>query len=92
MSEESKLEVHCASYGKKRGWITFKLLSTLYVGLPDRVFIKNGTLIFVEFKSKKGALSSKQLHTHQRLIKQGMTVLLIDDKRVFHKEIDSYGH
>jgi hypothetical protein len=51
MGFEKKLERRCSDVAKANGWWTRKFSSPANRGVPDRIFIKEGVVWFVEFKS-----------------------------------------
>lgn len=45
---------------KRRGWLCMKFVSPGRVGVPDRIIMMHGVVIFVEVKSPTGKLSARQ--------------------------------
>lgn len=76
--KESSLESKAIQLAKENGWLTYKFTSSER-GVPDRVFIKNGTVMFVEFKSKGKKLSKLQEYHRRRISDQNITCLCIDN-------------
>lgn len=50
MLRESDIERTCSILAKALGWLTYKFVSPSNRGVPDRIFIKDGRIVFVEFK------------------------------------------
>lgn len=48
--KESTLEKKSVAIAKSHGWLSYKFTSPQNSGVPDRLFIRNGKTIFVEFK------------------------------------------
>lgn len=71
---ESEIEKKSVAAAKKLSWYSFKLLSTLVRGLPDRVFIGHGRIIFIEYKTATGKLSPIQQRIHAIFAEHGITV------------------
>lgn len=72
------------------GW-TFKLLSTHITGLPDRIcLLPGGIVFFVEVKSTGKKPSKIQLHIHSKLKKLGFGVEVIDTTEKLDKLIAHY--
>lgn len=83
---EAQLERKCISYANSDDWYTTKFSSPGNAGVPDRVFIKDGRVIFVEFKKSDGALRKLQEITISILRQHGANVAVVtnftDFKRV----------
>ena len=69
--DESKLEGKVCNLFKSNGWIVFKINGNNQRGAPDRLFLKNKKLVFIEFKARNGRLSQHQKYYWDLLIKQG---------------------
>lgn len=83
---EAAIEASCCKYARELGAITLKLHER---GWPDRLFIRiNGSVLFVEFKSKRGKLSPLQEYVNEKIKKRKVEVRTItsleDFKNVFH--------
>lgn len=75
---ESLIESKIVRFAKQNGWLTYKFTSPQCRGVPDRIFMKEGRLIFVEFK-QLGLLPSKlQQIQIDRIRNSGMEVHVID--------------
>ena len=48
---ESALEAAIVRYAKRTGWYTLKLTSPGKRGVPDRVFMRTGKVLFMEIKA-----------------------------------------
>lgn len=57
---ESELEKKCCNYARKLGWAAVKLEKNHNKGIPDRLFVKNDKVFFVEFKKDKNSKLSKE--------------------------------
>ena len=57
---EKSLEQKCCSYAKSQGWFSSKFVSPSNAGVPDRIFIKDGKVLFVEFKAEGQKLRKLQ--------------------------------
>ena len=73
---ESKIEREVVKYAKNKGWITYKLSPFNAIGAPDRLFIYDNLMFFIEFKSKKGNMSFKQSINKKKLIKLNHNVYI----------------
>lgn len=56
------------------GWFGIKLVTTLVRGLPDRMFLKDGRVVFIEYKRANGQLSPTQRVIHKKFAQFGHTV------------------
>jgi len=52
-------------------------------GVPDRVFIKNGNVVWVEFKRQGGELRRQQSLVVNRMINHGAKVFCVDNVEEF---------
>lgn len=48
---ESKIEKTVCAYAKTLGWLCYKWVSPGNRGVLDRIFIRDGIVIFIEFKA-----------------------------------------
>lgn len=71
---ERKVEKYLDSEVTKLGGISRKWVSPGRDGVPDRIVIYNGRVIFVEVKTLDGDLSMTQTREHQRLLDAGACV------------------
>lgn len=56
---ESKVERDACAEAKENGWLVYKLSGNR--GIPDRLFIKQGRVVFIEFKAPGGTLRAQQV-------------------------------
>ena len=86
---ESFIETKVCTYAKSLGWLHYKFKSMSNKAVPDRIFIKGGVVLFVEFKAQGKRPTKLQTKVHGQLMEQKMDVCLIDDvdkgKRIFNK-------
>jgi hypothetical protein len=59
---ENDIKRQIKEYLDLRGWWNFPILQSLgaYPGLPDRIAIRDGRILFLEIKRPKGKLSEHQ--------------------------------
>lgn len=60
IQRESLIERKSKLLAEQRGWFQLKIEKCNKRGFPDRMFIKNGRVVFVEFKNERGRLSEEQ--------------------------------
>jgi len=76
--KEKELEAACTRYARERDWLSIKLENTGHTGIPDRLFLKGGRAVFVEFKTPgSGRLSVFQLHWLEQLNREQFTARMI---------------
>ena len=86
MNTEAKLEQKCRKIAIDSGWLSYKFESE--GGLPDRIFLKDGRIIFIEFKAPKtGRLSKLQQVQIKRMIDAGAIVHVCDNVDQFMRII-----
>jgi hypothetical protein len=78
---ESIIERRCCNWAKSQGISNKKVRHDK--GDPDRVFLYQGRVLFVEFKIEGMDARPIQAHRHKELQDQGFLVLVIDNFEVF---------
>ena len=76
---ESTIEKAVCAYAKTKGCITLKLSGMNQRGQPDRMFIRSGRVLFMEFKAPGKRPTLLQLRWLINLADHGMTVAWCDD-------------
>lgn len=84
--KESYIEKKSVLFAKSNGFLTFKFNSMFRNGVPDRVFIKNGVVFFVEFKAPNKKTTPLQNKIINDLLQQKIKVFIVDNIDYF-KEI-----
>jgi|SRR5215217_266568 len=89
---EKTLEAKLRKQIKLRKGLALKWVSPGFTGVPDRIVIMPGGLVYlVEMKCKKGTLSPRQQVVIPQLQKLGLDVRVIDDDiklKEFLTEVD----
>ena len=86
--KEKELEAACTRYARERGYLSIKLENTGHTGIPDRLFLKDGRAIFVEFKTpRSGRLSLFQSHWLETLEKEQFSARTIWNMEEFKELI-----
>ena len=80
---ESLIERKCCQWAKVNGWLVYKFVSPSQSGVPDRLFIRNGQVVFVEFKATGEKLRPLQVKIIDKMREQGATVHVIDSVEGF---------
>lgn len=76
-SLESGVERPLVRWAQQDGWEVRKLQYVARVGAPDRMFYKDGRVVFIEFKSLKGKLSKMQEREGQRMLNAGLEYYVV---------------
>jgi hypothetical protein len=74
---ESQFEQRWCKKAALKGWLCIKNIHLSINGIPDRTLLKDGKILFVEFKAKKGRLSEIQKYRIEQLRKMKFHVLII---------------
>jgi hypothetical protein len=86
---ESQLERKFVRSVKDAGGVTYKWVSPGTLGVPDRIVIYNGRVLFVELKTETGRLSPIQLYVHAILARNGAEVHIIRGEKQLDAFIES---
>lgn len=87
---ESRIERKVCHYAKSKGWLVFKFLSPSNRGVPDRIFIRKGKVIFVEFKSLNKKPTKLQTLIASKIESELIRVYLIDSIEKGYNLFNSY--
>jgi hypothetical protein len=87
---ERQVEQYLRRKVKAAGGYSYKFSSPAHRGVPDRIVLLGGRLVFVELKAPGKRPTRQQLHEHQRLRDQGQNVIVIDSKEKVNHLIEAY--
>lgn len=86
---ESTIEKKVSDFAKDQGWLSYKFTSPSNRGVPDRLYLKEGVCIFIEFKATGKKPSKLQDKIISRIRDQGFLVYIVDSidggKNIFAK-------
>ena len=85
---ESSIERVCTKYATDKDAIAIKLLAL--IGLPDKLFLFYGRVMFVEFKRPGETPRKIQLFWHALLRKHFFDVYVIDNVERFKEIINEF--
>ena len=68
---EAELEAKVREYLKSQGWLVFKFVSPGTAGVPDRIIIRDGRVVFLELKTSRGRLSKIQEQIKNQIQQHG---------------------
>ena len=86
---ESRVEEWLKTQIARRGGLYLKFTSPGNIGVPDRIIIRNGEVIFVELKQEHGVLSEIQKAQIARMRDHGAKVLVAYGKAGAEFLVDS---
>lgn len=69
--KEAKIEERLRRWAECHGWLCRKFASPAHPGVPDRIFIKNGVVAFIELKRPGEKPTSQQAREILKLIEHG---------------------
>jgi len=85
MGLEKKLEKRCSDLARVHGWWTRKFSSPSNRGVPDRVFLKDGDVVWIEFKAPGKDPTPLQMHEITEIEKHGGNATWCDNVGDFKK-------
>lgn len=80
---EKTIEKNCVKWAESKGWLSYKFVSPSNRGVPDRIFLRNGKTVFVEFKKPGGETSALQVRQIEKIKSYDFKVFIIDNLRSF---------
>jgi len=79
---EIDIEEKVCKWAEENGWLAAKLQWLNQTGWPDRTFMKNGVVAWIEFKKPGGRISKKQHYWINAMRELGLNVIVTDDTYV----------
>jgi len=76
---ESTLEAKIVKYCRENGILTYKFSSPSHRGVPDRVMMEDGKVMFLEVKAPGKTPSALQLHEIEKIRKSGVVAVWVDN-------------
>lgn len=76
---ESTIEKSVVTWARHNGWLSYKMASQFARGWPDRMFIKAGRVIFIEFKAPGKKPTVKQQIVIDKIRNEDILVFVIDN-------------
>lgn len=77
---EITIEEAVCKWAEKNGWLAAKLQWLNETGWPDRTFMKDGIVAWIEFKKPGGRLSKKQKYWIEVMQRMGLNVVVCDNE------------
>lgn len=75
---EKTIEARVCAHAKRRGWYSRKFVSPGNRSVPDRIFMRDGSVFFIEFKRRGRKATSAQQREHEQIHAAGFRVFVID--------------
>lgn len=75
---ERDIEAKVCDLAKRAGWLAYKFVSPSQRSVPDRIFIRAGRIVFVEFKAPGAKPTTLQSRMIERLQGAGCEVHVCD--------------
>lgn len=79
---ESYIEKKVCDYAVTLGWVHYKFSSPGNKGVPDRILLRKGRIIFIEFKATGKEPTKLQFYIHKIIRRLGFKVYVVDDIEV----------
>lgn len=76
---EIAIEYPACDFAELRGWMVCKFTSPGLRAVPDRLFIRNAVVIFIEFKAPGEPATPQQLKRHREMRAHGAIVYVVDN-------------
>lgn len=90
MAAESKLERDIVQYAKAAGWWSSKYVAPGLRGVPDRLFIRNGLVLFAEIKAPGEIPTPQQIKRHRDMRAAGAIVRVWDNYDDAKSDLDLF--
>lgn len=81
VERESSIEKEAWEHAESKGWFRTKIMRTSKAGFPDHIFVRDGVVIFVEFKRPGENPTPQQKKRMWQLRKHGARVEVIDNMK-----------
>lgn len=88
--KESKLEAKIVKHCRDRGILCYKFSSPARRGVPDRLLIKSGKVMFIEVKAPGKRPTRLQMREMAILNEAGVPVTWVDDYQIAVEKIDDW--
>lgn len=75
---EKAIEKGVTDHAKQLGWLSFKFVSVSNVGVPDRIYFRQGVTLLVEFKRQGRTPTRLQQNCINKIRDQNIRVEIID--------------
>ena len=76
--KEKQIEKKVCEYAESLGWLQYKFKSANHKGVPDRIFMRGGEVLFIEFKGTGKYPTKLQCKIRDDIEEKGIDVFIID--------------
>lgn len=87
---EKDVEKQVVDYAKATGWFTTKIVSPGTDGMPDRLFIHDGTHLWAEMKREGEDARLKQQYRMKQMRDHGAICFVWDEFKDAKRYLDAY--
>lgn len=87
---EKEIEKQLVVWAKARGWLALKFTPFGDRGWPDRIFIKDGTHVWLELKRRGEQPGKLQMHRRAKLMKHGAIIHWTDNLEDAKRLLEQY--
>ncbi|AAQ63368.2 endonuclease [Burkholderia phage BcepNazgul] len=87
---ETRIEDQTNDWAKANGWFVAKFVSPGQRGVPDRMYIRSGIVVFIEFKRKDAEPKRHQYNKHDEMRRHGAYVHWADNHEDAIRILASY--
>lgn len=88
--KESEIEKKVCAHAKSKGWLSYKFVSPSNRGVPDRIFMRRGLCMFIEFKAEGKKATKLQQKVMSRIEQKGFDCHVVDSVEWGVEVINSY--
>lgn len=89
IDRESKIEREATQWAEAAGWVVYKFVSPGTSGVPDRIYIKDGAVVFGEWKRPGEEPNAQQAFRIKEMKKHGANVFWWDNLADFRRSLRS---
>lgn len=90
MIRERDIEAKVVKWAKDRRFLTYKFVSPSQRGVPDRIFIRDGYVIFIEFKAPGEKPTALQAATIRKMQDEDCRVYVCDSVEAAIAVLEEY--
>ena len=87
---ERDIEAKVVKWAKANHFLTYKFVSPSQRGVPDRIFIRDGFVIFIEFKAPGKQPTPLQAHTIKKMRDEDCRVYVFDNAEDAIAKLEEY--
>ena len=89
---ESKIEKTVSDYARSKEWLVYKFCAPGNRAVPDKIFMRNGEMFFIEFKAPGKKPTKLQEKVAEKIKGQDFEVYTVDNVEHGKLIIDEYDY